>query len=127
MAFGVHILILRFLGDRVGVERVEPGLVARRLPRGVARERTADVLAVGEDLLRVAFAVGQCREGIHVSLGEKFVTGDRQPRPNRRASFVVDGEAPRGPRRMQRPREPAAFYLTRQPERTARRQDTIKL
>src|SRR3546814_17962803 len=84
MAFGVHILILRFLGDRVGVERVEPGLVARRLPRGVARERTAVVLAVGEDLLRVAFAVGQCRHGIPVELGEQFGTGDRPPRPNRR-------------------------------------------
>src|SRR3546814_21022274 len=94
MAFGVHILILRFLGDRVGVERVEPGLVARRLPRGVARERTAVVLAVGEDLLRVAFAVGQCREGILVELGEQFGTGDRQPRPDRRELYVVAGEAP---------------------------------
>ena len=104
MPFGVHRHMLRFVGDRVGVERGERAEIAACRPGGVACERLVALRRAGEQRR----ALRERGEGVFVELGERGAAALGRARFDRAEIFRVAREAPRRPRRLQRRRHPAA-------------------
>ena len=106
MAFGVHIFVLRLVGDGVGMQPFERGDVPRRIPARVKRERI--VLCRRRDGVAIARAFGQDGEGIFVHFGKRCRSRLGDAARQRAEVFGIAGEAPRAPRTLQRRRDAAA-------------------